>query len=87
MSVPYVVRAGREFGEPAKSCQIKSAIVTCAVGAGIGIGLRLLLDADPGIIGGISDALGSVGMAVWNMLRDVAYACAELVGYLIHSRS
>jgi hypothetical protein len=76
-----MVGAGGAFGEPAKSHKTWSVILSCMMGVGIGIGLRLLLGSNPEIITSILSPLRVVGMAIWNALQTVADAIAEFVRY------
>jgi hypothetical protein len=86
MRVPYIVGAGEAFGEPARSHRIRSSILSCSIGAGIGIGLRLVVDSNPEIIAGILSTLEALETAVWNMLCNVAHACAEFVRNVMRVR-
>ena len=85
--MPYIVGAGAPFGEPAKSHKIRSAILSCIAGTVIGLGSRLVLDSNPGVIGSMLDALKALGFAIWGMLCNSAQACAEFVNFVIHARS
>ena len=84
----YIVRDDEESIEQAtiKRRKVRLAILLCALGVGIGIGARLVA-SNPGIIAFILSLFTALGIAVWNMLCDVARACADFMRYVTHARS
>jgi len=87
MRMPYIVNAGEALGEPTKSPKMKRAIRACMLGTGFGIGLVLILNANPDILSITPSQLQDIGMAFGDMLSDVAHACAEFVHYLMSMSS
>ena len=85
--MPYLTKSGRVLEEPAKSRKIGTSILTYGLVIGIGVGLCLVLAANPRIIAGIQSISKDIGMAIWNMLCNAAHACAEFVHYLVNTRS
>jgi hypothetical protein len=81
MPMPYIVSAGEESEEPASRKKTKQAIRICALGTGIGLGLSLVLDANPGILAAMLSNLKDVGLAIWSALCSVADSLAHFVHY------
>jgi hypothetical protein len=54
---------------------------------GIAIGISLVGTPDPGIIADLLSGLKDIEMATWYMLGAAAHACAELVRFVMRSRS
>jgi hypothetical protein len=84
----YIVRNDEESIELAIRKRRKAwlAILLCALGIGIGIGMRLVA-SNPRIIAAAQSALMALGIAIWSVLRDIAQACADFMHYVTHTRS
>jgi predicted membrane metal-binding protein len=87
MRVPYIVNTGEAFGESTKKRKIAPAILSCALGTGIGIGFQLVLAANPGIIASLLSSLKDLGMAIWTMFCNAIRACTDFVHYVMHTGS
>jgi hypothetical protein len=83
----YVTKDGHAFEMPANGRKIGQVILSCVLGAGIGILIRLVLDLNPGIIVSILSVIKVIGMAIWDMLSSAAHACADFARYVLHTRS
>jgi hypothetical protein len=83
----YITRDGEVFTVPVRSRKVGAAILSCTLGAAIGIGFRLMLDLSPGIITSILSALQDLGMAIWSMLCNAAQAGAEFVHSVMQTKT
>ena len=83
----HLTRSGKVIEASVKSHKEWSRILACVLVIGAGVGLHLMLDANPWIIAGTKAILINIGMAIWNMLCDAANACADFVHYVMNTRS
>lgn len=82
----YVTKNGEAYEMLANSRRTGPVILSCAIGAAVGIGFRLVFDLNPGIVVGVLSAIRAIAMAIWDMLGGAAHAIAEFVRYVLHSR-
>ena len=85
----YRMLDGKAFEFPEKNGKVSPALVPCSLILGIGIGLFLIAESHPHLVVKIMSAcsgiavavwhavcekLTDVGMAIWQMIRDIADA-------------
>ncbi len=78
----HTMKNANPFAEQRKSRKTWIAIGLCALGIAIGIVMRLMASSDLGFISAILSGLKAIVIAIWNMLRDVAHACAGFWDYV-----
>lgn len=83
----YLSKSGVVLELKAKSRKLGSVILICALAIVIGMGLRLVLEANHGIIASVLTNLKDVGLAIWNMLCDLAQAIGTFIKFIMSTRS